>query len=84
MLPRDQICVSRASRLNLLSLSISRLSTEYPELAGQLAEWCSQISKHKEIGSPFNEHFYAVLKVFRYSTNWHEASMWGKIMIEKK
>jgi len=81
VVPRDQICVSRASRLSLLSLSTCRLATLHPGMAGQVAEWCLQLSRHKEVASPHKESLVEALKVFKYSTNWQEASMWGKLVV---
>eukprot|EP00092_Neocalanus_flemingeri_P036633 GFUD01039886.1.p1 GENE.GFUD01039886.1~~GFUD01039886.1.p1 ORF type:complete len:1196 (+),score=396.15 GFUD01039886.1:57-3644(+) len=81
VVPRDQICVSRASRLSLLSLSTCRLATMHPGMAGQVAEWCLQLSRHKEVASPHKESLLAVLKVFKYSTTWQEASMWGRLVV---
>merc|ERR1719158_1898218 len=81
VVPRDQICVSRASRLSLLSLSICRLACQHPGMAGQVAEWCLQLSKNQEVTSPHKEGLQGALKVFKYSPNWNEASMWGKLVI---
>ena len=79
--PRDQICESRASRLSLLLLSTSRLATLHRGMAGQVVEWCLQLSRHKEVGSPHKESLVEALKVFKYSTNWPEDSMWGKLVV---
>jgi len=81
VVPRDQICVSRASRLSLLSLSTCRLACQYPGMAGQVAEWCLQLSKNEEVISPHKEGLLGTMKVFKYSSNWHEASMWGKLVV---
>jgi len=81
VVPRDQICVSRASRLSLLSLSTCRLASQHPGMAGQVAEWCLQLSRHAEVGSPHKESLLGAMKVFKYSSNWQEASMWGKLVV---
>jgi len=81
VVPRDQVCVSRASRLSLLSLSTCRLACQHPGMAGQVAEWCLQLSRHKEVSSPHKEILQGTLQVFKYSSTWHEASMWGKLVI---
>jgi len=81
VVPRDQICVSRASRLSLLSLSTCRLASQHPGMAGQVAEWCLQLSRHQEVGSPHKESLLGAMKVFKYSPNWQEASMWGKLVV---
>lgn len=81
VVPRDQICVSRASRLSLMSLSTCRLASQHPGMAGQVAEWCLQLSRHAEVGSPHKESLLGAMKVFKYSTNWQEASMWGKLVV---
>jgi len=81
LIPRDQICVSRASRLSALSLATCRLANHYPGLAGQLAEWCLQVSRHDEVVSPHKEGLRAATRVFKHSSNWQEASMWGKLVV---
>ena len=78
--PRDQLCVSRASRFSLLPLAMCRLVTAQPGLSSQLAEWCLQLTRHKEVGPAYAEVLASCLQVFRYSSHWQEASVWGRLV----
>lgn len=82
-IPRDQLCVSRASRLSLLPLSLCRLLTVSPGLSAQLAEWSYQMSRHKVLTQAQRDQFSSCLVVFKYSKHWQEASVWGRLVPSK-
>ncbi|XP_023336720.1 focadhesin-like isoform X2 [Eurytemora carolleeae] len=79
-IPREQLCMSRGVRQSQLPTALLRLCACAPGLTGQLSDWCMRLVK-KNLNSNISDCMRACLPVFKYSANWTEAFMWGRVLL---
>ena len=74
---------SSAGRLALLPLAVSRLCLHQPNISGPLSDWTFQLVNNPLTPENYRAALRLCCKLFKYSTNWPEASMWGKLVMMK-
>ena len=83
LLSRQQLSLSCETRLALLPLAVCRLCLYQPNLSGQLADWTFQLVNNSLTPETFRSPLRRTSKLFKYSNNWAEATMWGKLVMMK-
>ena len=83
LVSRDRLTVSCTTRLGLLALAVSRLCLQQANISGQLADWTYQLANNSLVPDTFRQALRQTSRVFKCSSNWQEASMWGKLVMMK-
>ena len=83
LVSRDRLTVSCTTRLGLLPLAVSRLCLQQANISGQLADWTYQLANNSLVPDTFRQTLRQTSRVFKCSSNWQEASMWGKLVMMK-
>ena len=83
LLARQDLSVSCEARLDLLPLAVCRLCLHQPNISGPLSDWTFQLVNNCLTPENYRAALRQTSKLFKYSTNWPEASMWGKLVMMK-
>ena len=80
---RDLLTVSSSTRQRLVPLAASRLCLQQSNISGQLADWTYQLANNSLVPEDFRQTLRRTSKLFKCSSNWSEASMWGRLVMVK-
>ena len=80
---QDLSSASCEARLGLLPLAVCRLCLHQPNISGPLSDWTFQLLNNGLTPENYRAALRETSKLFKYSTNWPEATMWGKLVMMK-
>ena len=78
---QDLSLTSSTARLALLPLAVCRLCLHQPNISGPLSDWTFHLVTNPLTPDNYRPALRLTSKLFKYSTHWPEASMWGKLVM---